>query len=86
MSLLTDLRAKTGASFVECRDALAACDNDIILAQGWLKVYNLAYRAKPRLGETDAQARYRSTMERAREEAEKIRAHEMSKLRNASQA
>jgi translation elongation factor EF-Ts len=71
MSLTTDLRAKTGASFVECRDALVACNNDINLAQGWLRFYNLAVVYKPREGETREEARSRAIMEQAREWVEK---------------
>lgn len=65
MSLVTDLRAKTGASFVECRDALAACNDDIILAQGWLNVYNLAVRIKPKEGQTREEAREEWVMKEA---------------------
>jgi hypothetical protein len=73
MSLLTDLRAKTGASFVECRDALAACDNDILLAQGWLRCHDLAVRIVPLENETREEARKRWEMEEARRWAEQHR-------------
>ena len=85
MSLITDLRAKTGASFVECRDALAACDNDLLVAAGWLRVYNLAVRIKPKEGQTIDEARQEWVMCQAREWAEEERAREVLKVRNATQ-
>lgn len=67
MSLVTDLRAKTGASFVECRDALAACDNDMMLAQGWLRYNGIAVRVKPKEGQSDREAYNNYIMKLARE-------------------
>jgi translation elongation factor EF-Ts len=49
------LRAKTGAGMTEAKNALACCDGDALLAEGYLKFSGLAVNIRAP-GKTDAQA------------------------------
>jgi len=61
------LRERTGVGLMDCKKALEACDNDFLLAEGYLHYNGCAVNVRPRGEETRAEAYSQWVMEKARE-------------------
>jgi translation elongation factor EF-Ts len=67
MSLLQELRNRTGRGYAECQDALKLCNHNLLVAEGYLHYNGLAVSIKPKDGQTREEAYSQWVMNSAQE-------------------